>query len=107
MPKTTDDMIPDGAVQVPGQTVSAAGREKLERRISAATASDHREEADRCSEELLSMLQEKWGAAGFTKEQSVFSIATVTIHLRETFPGGKEMFDEICREARIHYDTSR
>lgn len=107
MPKTIDDMIPDGAVQLPGQTMSSEGREKLERRISAATASDHRDEADRCAEELLSMLQEKWGAANFTKEQSVFAIAIVTIHLRETFPSGKDAFDEICREARAHYDASR
>ncbi len=103
----SDDLIPPDAERVPGQTMSQQGREKLERRISAATTSDHRDEADRCAEELLSMLQEKWGAAGFTKEQSVFAIAIVTIHLRETFPGGKEMFDEICSEARRHYDASR
>ena len=96
--------IPPDAERVPGQTMNKQALETLERRISAATANDHRDEADRCAEELLSMLQEKWGAAGFTKEQSVFAIAIVTIHLQETFPTDKEVFDQICAEARQHYD---
>lgn len=64
---------------------------------------DHVREADICAQEVLELLPRMWAERGFSPEQSVFTIAMVTVHLRETFPGGKERFDAVAREAHKYY----
>lgn len=64
---------------------------------------DHIQEADICAQEMLELLPKMWAERGFSPEQSIFAIAMVTVHLRETFPGGKERFDQVAHEAHKHY----
>jgi hypothetical protein len=64
---------------------------------------NHVMEADVCAQEILELLPRLWAERGLSPEQSVFSIAMATVHLREKFPGGKQRFDEVAREAHLHY----
>lgn len=89
--------------------------EKAERlRAEQAAASDIPAAAG-FTEEILRFLNQVWNDRSFTPEQRVFSVALVTINLRENIPdkfpdgtlGGKEMFDRVCAAAREYYDRHK
>lgn len=90
--------------RVEGQTLSDAQRETADKIAEAfRQQANHVQEADTCAQDLLQLLPKLWAERGFSQEQSVFTIALVTIHLREKFPGGKVRFDAIAHEAHKHY----
>jgi len=90
--------------RVPGQTLNDEQIEKAKKAAEALLANvNHTQEADAVAQEILELLPKMWGEHGFSPEQSVFCIALVTIHLRETFPGGKERFDAVAHEAHKYY----
>lgn len=68
---------------------------------------DHVDEADQFSRALLEHVATEGAQRGLSPEQQVFAVAVATIHLRRTFPAGSQRFDEICREAQVHYDGDR
>jgi hypothetical protein len=65
---------------------------------------DHIAEADAFAETLMEHVATDGAQRGLSPEQLVFAVAIATIHLRRTFPAGTQRFDEICREAQVHYD---
>lgn len=90
--------------EVKGQKLSDDRIAKAQKAADDLRANvDHVREADVCAQEILEMLPKMWADRGFSPEQSVFAIAMVTVHLRETFHGGKERFDAVAREAHKYY----
>lgn len=68
---------------------------------------DHLDNADEFSQALLKHMALDAATRGLSAEQQVFAVAVATIHMRRTFPGGMDRFDEICREALAHYDSDK
>lgn len=64
---------------------------------------DHLGEADTFTRDIMEFVARVGMERGMSQEQQVFAIATATIHLRQTFPGGKTRFDEVCGAAQEHY----
>jgi hypothetical protein len=89
--------------------------EKAERLRAEHAAATDIPTAAGFTEEILHYLNQVWNERSFTPEQRVFSIALVTINLRESIPdkfpggtpGGKEMFDRVCAAAREYYDQHK
>lgn len=90
--------------RIEGQKLSDEQLEKAQKAADDLRDNvDHVREADVCAQEILELLPRLWADRGFSPEQSAFSIAMVTVHLRQTFPGGKERFDAVAREAHKYY----
>ena len=68
---------------------------------------DHLNNADEFTRAILEHVGQDGATRGLSPEQQVFAIAVATIHLRRTFPAGVDRFDEICREAQVHYDSDK
>jgi hypothetical protein len=65
---------------------------------------DHLGETDTFTRDIMEFVARVGMERGMSQEQQVFAIATATIHLRQTFPGGKARFDEVCGAAQEHYN---
>ncbi len=92
------------SAKIEGQSMSAervAEAQKIADKLRSNV--NHVQEADACAQEILETLARMWAERGFSQEQSVFAIAMATVHLRETFPGGKERFDAVAHEAHKYY----
>lgn len=77
--------------------------------LAAKVIQDATLEAAGDAESVIALLQARWGDAGFTPEQCVYSLALVTINFRESLPekfGGKAMFDRVAGEARAYYNAN-
>jgi hypothetical protein len=92
-----------------GQAMSDANRAQAAERVAAQADQDHVREAATFCEEVIGWLNEQWNAREFTAEQRIFSLALVTINMRQTFPperGGKELFDRVSHEAWRYYEKA-
>jgi len=103
------DPIPSEYVKYSdGQTASP---EQIARGLAVAAkvfnSVDHLDNADEFSRALLERVGTDGANRGLSVEQQVFAVAVATIHMRRTFPGGVDRFDEICREAQAHYDSDK
>jgi len=65
---------------------------------------NHVDDADSFAAAITRFVANNGVERGLSQEQQVFAVAVATIHLRNTFPGGKDRFDELCRAAQDHYD---
>lgn len=91
--------------RVPGQTASP---EQVAKGLAIASkvfnSANHVDEADKFTRAILEFVASAGAERGMSPEQQVFAVAVATVHLRETFPGGKTRFDEVCRAAQEHYE---
>jgi hypothetical protein len=92
-----------------GQTMSEAKRAEVAERVAVQAEHEHVLEAAAFCEEAIAWLNEQWNAREFTAEQRIFSIALLTINMRQTFPperGGKDLFDRVSHEAWDYYQKA-
>ena len=114
-PGDAEQLMAQATEKAAGQTMSPAQLEKAAKvRMEQAATLDTLEAAT-FTEEIIAYLNRVWIERNFTPEQRVFSIALVTVNLRETVPdkfpdgtsGGTEMFDRVCMAARAYYDANK
>ncbi len=110
-----DQLMAQATGKVEGQKMSPERLEQARKQqLAQATTLDTQASAE-FTEEIITYLNEMWNARNFTPEQRIFSIALATVNLREQVPpefpdgtpGGKDMFDRVCRAAREYYDKNK
>jgi hypothetical protein len=101
--------------KVAGQTMSDENLKRAEEARLTQGAVMDRATATGFTEEIINYLNRGWNERDFTPEQRVFSLALATINFREKVPdvfpdgtpGGVEMFDRVCYEAKVYYDENK
>lgn len=97
--------------RIEGQKIEGKRLEQLQQRIEQAPleapTGAQLDDADANARKILETVHAMWQELGFSPEQAVHAIATVTIHMRETCPLGKEGFDFIAHAARQHYNSGQ